>query len=1107
MLRYFSSLLCAMLLLIPNGLLAQKKNTPTPDKPAVTRFADSTFANLSLRSIGPAFMSGRIADVAIHPTDDNVWYVAVGSGGVWKTSNAGVTWSPVFENESSYSIGCVTIDPSNPNTVWVGTGENVGGRHVGFGDGVYRSDDGGASWKNMGLKSSEHISKIIVHPKDSKTIWVAAQGPLWSKGGDRGIYKTTDGGLTWKKTLGDSIWVGATDIIIDPRDPNVLYAATWQRYRTVYNFIGGGPGSGVWRSLDGGNTWTALKSGLPSTDMGKIGLAISPQQPDVIYAAIETERKTGGLYRSTDRGMTWERKSGAVAGGTGPHYYQELYASPHQFDRIYLMDYMMQVSEDGGATWALVNTQNKHVDNHVIAFRKDDPDYMLVGTDGGLYESFDLAKNWRFMENLPVTQFYKVSVDDQLPFYNIYGGTQDNSSQGGPSRTDNRHGIQNSDWRVVLDWDGHQTATEPGNPNIIYAERQEGQLSRIDMTTGEAIDIQPETGQGEPYERFNWDAPILISPHSPTRVYFASQRVWRSDDRGDSWTPISGDLTRQQERFTLPLMDKVQSWDEPWDVNAMSNYNTITSLAESPVKEGVIYAGTDDGRIQTTEDSGAHWRMIDVSAIPGVPATAFVNDIKADLFDVGTVYVALDNHKYGDFTPYLMKSTDMGKTWKSLRNNLPDRTLVWRIVQDHVQKNLMFLGTEFGLYFTLNGGTNWIKIKGGCPTIPFRDLTIQRRENDLVGASFGRGFFILDDYSFLREVSDEQLGKEATLFAPRKALWYIPRPQLSFDDEKGSLGADHFVAPNPPFGAVFTYYLRDQIKSLKTLRQEKEKTLRAAGSNIPFPGWDSLEMERTQDIARIWLTITDSKGQVVRRIACPTGKGFQRVAWDLKYPATDPIRLNDGAPEENFNNTGFLAPPGTYTATLSKQIDGVVTTLGNPVTCIVEPLRKSGALPGNEIAVTNAFWRSYEEVASVIGAEQILLSSCNARITALQKALRMGKIAPGTLDQQVHTAREKWMTLQEQMNGNGSKTQIGEKYNPTINFRMFKILLSIGTSTYGPTKTNQKAMDIIRHDLADMHEKLTALSIELDQLENQATKAGAPWIESEVLPPLPSGHQ
>lgn len=1105
MLRLLSNIILVLLLLPADALVAQKKSTAQPVKSAPSRIADSTFAGISFRSIGPAFMSGRIADIAIHPTDDNTWYVAVGSGGVWKTINAGVTWSPIFEDQASYSIGCVTIDPINPNIIWVGTGENVGGRHVGFGDGVYRSEDGGAHWKNMGLKTSEHISKIIVHPSNSKVVWVAAQGPLWSKGGERGLYKTVDGGATWKRTLGDSVWVGATDIVIDPRNPDLLYAATWQRTRTVANYIGGGPGSAIYRSNDGGDTWTKLTVGLPTSDMGKIGLAISPQQPDVIYAAIELDRKTGGVFRSSDRGATWEKRSDAVAGGTGAHYYQEIYASPHQFDRIYMMDYIMGVSEDGGKTFSGVNTQHKHVDNHVIAFRKDDPDYLLVGTDGGLYESFDLAKNWRFMENLPVTQFYKLALDDSAPFYNIYGGTQDNSTQGGPSRTDNRHGIQNSDWSVVLDWDGHQTATEPGNPDIVYAERQEGQLSRIDMSTGEVIDIQPQPDKNEPYERFNWDAPILVSPHSPSRIYFASQRLWRSDNRGDNWTAISGDLTRHQERFFLPIMGKVQSWDEPWDVNAMSSFGTITSIAESPVQEGLIYAGTDDGLIQVTEDGGTNWRKIEVSAIAGIPPAAFINDIKADLFDAGTVYVALDNHKEGDFKPYLIKSADRGRTWQSIKNNLPDRTIVWRIVQDHVKKELMFIGTEFGIYFTINGGTKWVKIQGGCPTIPFRDLAIQRRENDLVGASFGRGFFILDDYSFMREISEQQLEQEATLFNTRKTPWYIPRSDLSFDDEKGSMGAFHFMAPNPPFGAVFTYYLRDSMKSKQAIRKESEKTLRNTSKDIPFPGWDTLEAERTEDISRVWLTITDANNTVVRRIGASTESGFHRIAWDLRYPASDPVLLSDQTPESSFNPTGLMAAPGTYTATLSKQVDGVITMLSQPVTFVVEQMRK-GALPGADPLAVAAFWRTYEEASQSHQAIVIALTNAMAKVTAMQKALKMANTAPGPLDQKVFEARQNLLALNERLNGNGSKIQIGERLDPRISERLFKILLGIGTSTYGPTATHQRSMQIIQDELKEVQSSLLEQISILDGLANELQAAGAPWIESTSLPPAPGNN-
>lgn len=1080
-------LLFTLLLAAANTLLAQKVQTDT-------LFTDGTFAGINMRCIGPAFMSGRIADIAIHPDDDNIWYVAVGSGGVWKTTNAGTTWTPIFDKQDSYSIGCVTIDAGNPNIIWVGTGENVGGRHVGFGDGIYKSEDGGKSWQNKGLKLSEHISKIIVHPENSNIIYVAAQGPLWSAGGERGFYRTTDGGTTWNKTLGDDAYTGVTDIALDPRNPDRIYAATWQRHRTVASFMGGGDKSGIHRSDDGGLTWTKLTSGLPSTAVGKIGLAVSPQKPDVIYAAIEMQRRSGGLYRSEDRGQSWLKMSDAVAIGTGPHYYQELYASPHVFDKIYLMDVRIRVSENGGATFRRMKEESKHSDNHALAFRADDPDYLLVGTDGGLYESYDHDLTWRYFGNLPVTQFYKIALDDTKPFYNIYGGTQDNNTQGGPSRTDNKHGIRNADWFVVLYADGHQPATEPGNPDIVYANWQEGNLNRIDRSTGEVVYIRPQPAEDDPVERFNWDAPILVSPHSPTRLYFASQRVWRSDDRGDSWQPISADLTQNTDRMQLPLMERRHGYDANWDFVAMSVYSTITSLAESPVEEGLLYAGTDDGLVQVSEDGGTNWRRIVIDKLPGVPKSAFVNDIKADLFDASTVYVALDNHKAGDFKPYLYKSTDRGKSWVSIVGNLPQRTLVWRLVQDYQKKDLLFAATEFGVYFTLDGGTKWIKISGDVPTIAFRDLAIQRRENDLVAASFGRGIYILDDYSFLRSVTEDQLKAPASLFAPRKTWLYVERPVVSFD-ERGSQGADTYQAPNPPFGAVFTYFLPETLQSAVEERSKNEKEM--SGQDISFPAWDTLDAERRESKPELIMEISDVDGQLVSQIKCEAGSGFHQVAWDLVQPFPEAADIDKNL--ENWLPGGMYVTPGTYTAVLTLQQNGEKKTLTEPVNFEVEKLYK-GALPGVEAATAAGFAFELNEAIRALTALRPALDEAVKKTEAMQHILKNLKSYPETLFTDLNQLRQELYALDKQINGHAIRREMDVKDQPTLLDRLNDARMATG-NTYGPTATQRKSLEIANSQYQQVKAQLEDIrQNRVPQLEAQLTAAGAPWMRGQPLP-------
>ncbi len=1092
-----SAAVLALLVCLPCSAAGAKKDKQAgeADEP---RWSEKTFKGLELRGIGPALMSGRIADIAIHPKKQSTWYVAVGSGNVWKTTNAGTTWESIFDDQGSYSVGCVTLDPSNPEIVWVGSGENVSGRHVGYGDGVYRSLDGGKNWSNVGLTESEHIGRILVDPRDSNVVYVAAQGPLWSPGGERGLYKTTDGGKNWEQILAGGEYTGVNEVLMDPRNPDVLFASTHQRFRNVASLVNGGPESAIHKSVDAGKSWRKLESGLPEDEeMGKIGLAISPQNPDVMYATIELAHRKGGFYRSANAGETWEKRNDYISTGTGPHYYQELFASPHRFDRVYQMDVRMHVTEDGGKTLRRVEHKHKHSDNHALAFDPDDPDYLLVGSDGGLYQTWDLGRNWQFVANLPVTQFYKVAIDYDEPFYNIYGGTQDNSTQGGPSRTDNVNGIRNGDWFITLFADGHQPAVDPTNPDIVYSEWQGGNLVRYDRKTGEIVYIQPQPGKDEPHERFNWDSPILISPHDPGRLYYASQRVWRSDDRGDSWRPISGDLTRDLDRLEQPMMGRVQSFDAVWDLWAMSEYGTVTSVSESPRVDGLVYAGSDDGLIHVTEDGGKSWRKID--SLPGIEPFFFVNDIKADLHDADTVYAVVDHHKDGDFAPYVLKSSDRGRSWSSIVGDLPERHIVWRLVQDHVDPDLLFVGTEFGVFFTVDGGTRWVKLSGGAPNIPFRDLVIQTRENDLVGATFGRSIYVFDDYTPLRGLTEKTLEQEAELFPVRKAWWYIPQRPLG-DDEKADQGAGFFVAPNPPFGAVFTYYLRDEIKTRKKTRNEKEKKLAEKGTNAPYPGWDELRREELEEDPSIVLTVRDAAGEVVRRLAGPVKAGFHRVAWDLRYPSPAPWKpAKDDAERDDDDRSGFLAAPGSYSVSLARRVDGVLTDLGRTRSFEVVPLRK-GTLPGAGPAELVAYTRKLDALQRSVGAARSAIAETAGRIEGIKEALMRSTAGP-ELDDQARKLEQRLDRMQAELDVNRRRDMAGDPGPVSISRRLDVAVKGSRYSTYGPTPTHLAGIEIVREELAQLKSDLDRLiDVDLPALEKQLDDAGVPWTPGRGVP-------
>ena len=1061
-------------------------------------------------------ISGRILQIAVFPDSPSHYMIALAAGNIFMTENNGTTWTPVFENYGSYSIGWITIDPKNPSIVWVGTGENNSQRAAAYGDGVYKSEDGGRTFRNAGLKTSEHIGRIVVDPRDSNVVYVAAQGPLWKGGGERGLFKTTDGGKTWSQSLIKvDDYTGCTDVIMDPANPDVLLAATHQRQRSYFGIIHGGPGSALWRTLDAGKTWTKVQGGFPQGQgeigLGRIGLNYAPSNPKIIYAEVEGNGN-GGLYRSTDNGITWERRNSS---DQQAQYYAKVEVDPANPDRVYIMGVNIEVSDDGGHTLTALGTRNKHVDNHDIWIDPKNNNHYMVGCDGGLYESFDRAATWIFKENLPTGQFYDVAVDEDVPFYHVYGGTQDNNSVGCAVRTKNTV-LTNADCFVTNGGDGFYSRVDPKDPNTVYAASQNAGIVRFDKRTGERVSIQPRPAKGDPALRWNWDAPFIVSPHSSTRLYIGAQKLYRSDDRGDSWVAVSPDLTRQIDRNKLPLMGKV------WPIDAIQKnvstalYDNISSIAESPVKEGLIYVGTDDGLVQVTENGGKMWRKVDKPA--GVPENAYVQRIVASQHDPGTVYVAYENHQNGDFKPYLIKSSDMGNTWVNISGNLPERGGVYAIAEDHVNRNLIFAGTEFGLYFTIIGGEKWMKLNIGLPTTMVRDLAIQKQMDDLVIGTFGRSIYVLDDYSPLRTVTPELMQKESAIFPVRKALEFIPY------NTGGDLGTNHFTAPNPPVGAMITYNLKDAVRTKAQERQQRERQAAQRGETVPYPTPEELRAESLEEPPAVILTIKDAKGSIVRRINEPATAGIHRVTWDLRSQGialAPSIPLGGGAagggrggrggagggrggaggeggidPDMaaafggRGGGAGAFVLPGKYTVALAKRVNGVVTDLPGS-----ESIEVVAATPYTQEERTSMsqFQEKLNHLQKALTATQEAAGEAGTRLDSIKRAVDATPTLSPKLHEQVLALQRDLDAINLALSGDRVWRSHNEGTPASISERIQAAAGSTRGTTSHPTKTAMEQYQIGSDELAIQIPKLRKLiDTDIRNLEKQLDAAGAP---------------
>jgi photosystem II stability/assembly factor-like uncharacterized protein len=928
----------------------------TPVRTAGQSNPTDKLKNLEFREIGPAVMGGRIDDFGVVESNPNIVYVGTASGGVWKTTNNGTTWEPVFDKEGVSTIGDIAIAPSDAAVVWVGTGEPNNRQSSSWGDGIYKSLDAGKTWQKMGLGATHHLGRIVIHPKNPEVVYAAALGHLWGPNPERGVYKTTDGGKTWNQVLKINDDTGVSDIAMDPESPETLYAAAYERRRTPFGFNGGGPDGGIYKTTDGGATWKKLMKGLPyenGGDVGRIGLDIYRKDSNIVYAIVQHEK--GGTYRSEDKGETWKKM-----GDTNPRpsYYSQIRVDPNNDLRIWELGAQMFYSEDGGKTFSTQRVKGIHGDFHAMWIDPADSNHVITGCDGGIHWSYDNGRTWDFINTIAIGQFYEVGLDNEKP-YKICGGLQDNGSWCGPSMSLTRDGIINGDWTLMPGGDGFYARIDYAEPWIVYTESQDGHISRRDEHTGQQREIMPAAKAGEPHYRFQWNSPMEVSAHDHHTIYYGGNYLFKSTDRGDSWTRLGGDLTTAADRNKLQIFGKTPDKSTLSRHDGVEEYPTITTLSESPMSQNVLWVGTDDGNLQVSRDGGKNWKNVALR-VPGVPRGTYVTRVVASKYAEGAAFVTFDGHRTDDYNVYLFQTSDYGETWKAIRNGIPDSAGTLHVVREHPRNaNLLFAGTEFGLFVSWDHGANWTALKNNFPTVPVDDIEIQAQQNDLVLATHGRSIWIFDDLTPIEKFDASVASSELTFFTPRTAtLWDLR-------ERRWSAGQKMFTGKNPPYGAILNYYLKaalpaeapktgtdekakgDKTKEEKAKGQEQKETTvvdekakvqekkEAPAAATAAPGKATSEETASKE-GKAKISVYDKDGKLVRELDGPGKAGVNRTNWDLRWnsPAVPtPEQLEAAAAGFDFGPRGPLVEPGEYTIKIkagSKEESQKVTVEDDP---------------------------------------------------------------------------------------------------------------------------------------------------------------------------------